>query len=119
MIYREELMNRVRTVRIVRSLLGSPLAGAFFAAVFLVCISIFVSIGDVVRNILVQGEWSGRFSYTYSSLMHSRITVQILACLTLISFLIMLARSVRHIRVPIYFIANFISSISPLKFFRS
>ncbi len=76
---REEVLSRVRTVQRIRAFLASPASSATLVVVFLACASIFVSFGDIARNLMMHSEWSGRFSYTYSSLMHTRVIVQIFA----------------------------------------
>lgn len=116
---RDDILRRVKTVRGVRALMNSQSAGVFFATVFLVCTSVLVSVGDVIHNIMSQSELAGKFSYTYASLIHSRIIVQALALLMAISFFMIIARYLKRLSTPIYFVGNAITSLSPLKFFRS
>jgi hypothetical protein len=116
---KEDIMSRVRTVGGLRTFMGSPMAGACLAAIFLVVGAVVVSVRDVVSNIMAQAEWGGRFSYTYSSLMHSRMIVQVLAFFIVMSCGLILFRSVRHLRNPFYWMGNFIVTILPLRFFRS
>lgn len=115
----ETLMSRIRTVNEVRSFASSPLAGACLAMLFLIITSVMISVGDVVHNVMVQSEWGSRFSYIYSSILHSEIIVQALAALTFISCLMVLYRSLRRLKTPLYFVGNFIVSYSPVRFFRS
>ncbi len=116
---REEVLSRVRTVRRMRAFWASPFSSAALAIIFVLCASIFVSFGDVVHNIMAHGEWSGRFSYTYASLIHTRIAVQILAVLTSVSCLILFTKILFRLRSPVYFIGNFITSHTSRKLFRS
>lgn len=117
--FTNDLMVRIRTVRRFRAFMASPAASALLAGIFLLCGSIFVSIGDVIQNIMAQGEWGGRFSYAYSALMHSRFVVQALALLMMISCTMVFVRSFRLMRTPLFAMGNFIASISPIKFLRS
>jgi hypothetical protein len=116
---RQEVMSRVRTIRRIRSVLSSPYLSAVLVLIFVLCASIFVSFGDVLHNIMSQAEWGGRFSYTYSSIVHARIAVQIFAVLTSLSCLALLAKILFRLRTPVSFLGNFLASRSPLKFFRS
>jgi hypothetical protein len=116
---RDDVLSRVRTVRRIRAFFASPASSATLVIVFILCASILVSFGDIVHNIMSQTEWGGRFSYTYSSLVHSRIAVQILAGLTSLSCLALLYKILFRLRTPVYIIGTFIVSKSPLKFLRS
>lgn len=116
---REEVISRVRTIRRMRAFLASPMSSASLALVLVLCTSILVSFGDIVNNIMAHSEWGGRFSYTYSSLVHARVVVQVLALLTSLSCLVLLIKILSKLRTPAYFIGNFISSRTPLRFFRS
>lgn len=115
----EEIMNRIRTVRMTRAFFASPFAPVALALVFFVCTSVVVSVGDVMHNIMVQGEWSGRLSYAYSSLLHSRIIVQTLALLIVISCLMVIRRSLPKLRSQLSSAGHFIFAHSPLKLWRS
>ncbi len=112
-------MSRIETVNQVRNFLMSPISTATLVVAFLLCGTIFVSFADIIRNIMLQAEWGGRFSYTYSSFLHTRMVVQVLAVLTSISCLLLLAKIMLRLRTPIYGIGSFIASRSPLKFLRS
>jgi uncharacterized membrane protein YjjP (DUF1212 family) len=116
---RHEVMSRVRFVRRVRTVLSSPYLSLVFALIFVLCASIFVSLADVVHNIMVQSAWGGRLSYTYSSLMHAKIVVQILALLTSLSCAALFAKILFKLKTPAYYVGNFLVSLRPLKFFRS
>lgn len=116
---REEVMSRVRTVRRLKAFLASPISSATITIVCVLSASILVSFGDIIQNIMTHAEWGGRVSYTYSSLMHARIAVQVLAALTSVSLLILLSKILFRLRTPAYFLGTFIVSRSPLKFFRS
>ena len=109
---REDVMSRVKTVRGVRTFMASPLSSIFLATVLILCASIVVSFDDVLHNIMVHKEWGGRLSYTYSSLIHSRIVVQVFAFFTTVSLTMVFIRS---IRTSLHFVGN----LSPLRFFRS
>jgi hypothetical protein len=100
---REEVLSRVRVVRRVRAFLASPAASAVVTISILLCASIFVSFGDIIRNIMLHTEWSGRFSYTYSSLMHARMAVQVFAGLTSVSLLVLCVRLLLRIRTLRFF----------------
>ncbi len=116
---RSYLMSRVRTVRSIRAFMASPLSSACMAILFVTISCVLVSIGDVTHNIMAHGEWSGRLSYVYTSLMHSRIIVQALVFFTIVSCFMVLVRSAFKLRTPLYFVGNFIVSMSPVRFFRS
>jgi hypothetical protein len=116
---RDEVMGRVRIVRKIRAFFASPVSSAAFVVVCVLSASIFVSFADVLHNIMAQTEWGSRFSYTYLSLVHARILVQVLAVLTSISGLALLAKILFRLRTPVYFIGNFITERTPFKFFRS
>lgn len=115
----DDIMSRVRTVGGIRAFTSSPMAGACLAIVFLVSTTVVVSVRDVMSNIMAQAEWGGRLSYAFSSLLHSRFIVQALALLVLVSCTMVLFRSMRHLKSPLYFVGNFLASVSPLRFFRS
>jgi hypothetical protein len=115
---REEVMSRVKTVRRLRAVLTSPYSSAVLAIICLLSASIFISVGDVVHNIMAQGEWGGRLSYTYSSILHTGIIVQIIAGLMSLSCLALFLKILLKLRSPMYFLGHFISSRSP-KLFRS
>jgi hypothetical protein len=68
---------------------------------------------------LLQSGWKGGISYIYSSLLHSRIAVQALAVLMMLSTLLVVVRSARFMRTPLFAVGNFIATSTPFKFLRS
>lgn len=112
----DEVMSRVRFLRRIRAFLSSPASSAVLALLFMLCASIFVSFSDVVRNIMLQGEWGTRFSYTYDAVLHAQIAVQVFAFLTSLSFLVLFTKILFKLRAPVTSIGNYLFSF---KFFRS
>jgi len=96
---RERVLSRVRMVRRIRAFFASPFSNALFVLAFLLCASTLVSIGDIVHNIMVQAEWGGRFSYTYTALIHARIMVQVLAGLTSLSLFVLVSKVLFKLRL--------------------
>ncbi len=76
---RDDVLLRVRTIQKIRAFIASPASSATLLAVFLACASIFVSFEDIIHNMMTHAEWTGRLSYTYTSILHARIVVQIFA----------------------------------------
>ncbi|MDP3962661.1 MAG: hypothetical protein Q8Q03_02235 [bacterium] len=97
-----EVMSRIKTVRNIWLFSTSPLAGVIFTAALIFCSSILVSFGDVVANMMMQVDWTNRLTYAYSSLLHSRVTVQALAILLAGSFLMVSINSLRRLRAIIW-----------------
>ncbi len=71
-----EVMSRIQTVRGVRAFATSPMASVFVLGALMMCSTAIVSISDIVSNIMAHADWGERFSYTFSSLLHTRILVQ-------------------------------------------
>lgn len=93
-----DVMSRVRAVNTIRTLLSSPLMSALVGIALVLSLSIIVSIGDVIKNTMAHVDWSGRFFYTYSSLIHSRLIVQTLITLTAFSSIALIINSIRTVR---------------------
>jgi len=100
------IMNRIKTVHTTRAYGSSPMFAALCTGFFLFVMSIVVSLGDVIRNTMGHGEWSGRFSYTYTSFISSRFIVHALAFLIALSCLLMFYRSLRSFRLPFKFLRS-------------
>ncbi len=100
-----DIMSRVRTVRSVRMLIASPLASGLLGLTLILCISVLVSVGDVVANTMTHVYWSERFTYAFSSLFHSRIIVQALAYLAILASFGVLFNSLRKISFRRFFIS--------------
>ena len=92
-------MSRVRTVRGIRALVSSPVASTLLGIALALYLSLLVSIGDVVANTMAHLNWSERFSYAISSLLHSRIMVQTIAGLIAVVSFASLVNSLRKIPV--------------------
>lgn len=116
---KEEVLSRVRTVRRIRAFFKSPMSSASLVVILLLCASILVSFGDIVHNIMAQGAWQGRFSYTYISLLHARMAVQVLAGLTSLSFLVLFAKILFRLRTPVSSVGNFIANRISFRLFKS
>jgi hypothetical protein len=116
---KDEVLSRIRTVERIRAFLRSPASNATITLVLILCASIFVSFNDVVHNIMAQGEWGGRVSYTYLAIMQARVLVQVFAGLTSVSCLVLLFKVLMRLKAPAYFIGNFFVTRSPVRFFRS
>lgn len=93
-----DVMSRVRAVNTIRTLLSSPLMSALVGIALVLSLSIIVSIGDVIKNTMAHVDWSERFFYTYSSLIHSRLIVQTLITLTAFSSIALIINSIRTVR---------------------
>ncbi len=94
-----EIMLRVKTVRGVRALAASPLASGLLGIVLLSSLSIVVSIGDIFANTMAHVDWSERFAYAFSSLLHSRVIVQTIASLAVVASFLAFINSMRKIPV--------------------
>ena len=116
---REEVMSRVRTVRKIKAFFASPLCSASFAVVFISCTTIFVSLRDIVHNVMLQTEWGERFFYTYSSLLHTKVMVQILALLASACCLILFLKVLMKLKAPVYFVGKFLHARLPVRIFRA
>ncbi len=97
-----EVMSRIRTVRNIWLFTTSPLASALFAAALIFCSSILISFTDVLANIMTQVDWVDRFSYAYSSLLHTRIIVQTVFGLLILSGTMACVNSIRKLRAIIW-----------------
>ena len=93
-----EVMSRVKTVRGVRAFAASPWAGGVCAVALVSCASIIVSVRDVMTNTMAHVDWSERFFYAYSALIHSRIIVQALALLIILACTMVAVNSLRRLR---------------------
>ena len=76
---------RVNTVRQLRRINASPLMSGLVTAILIGVSSSVVSLNDIVRNTMNNVDWTSRFSYAFSSLIHSRLIVQSLVLLILFS----------------------------------
>lgn len=94
-----DIMSRVKMVRGMRTLLSSPVASGLFGIALACYLSIIVSLGDIFSNTMIYVNWSERFSYAFSSLLHSRIIVQTLAVLIVVASFAVLINSLRKIPV--------------------
>jgi hypothetical protein len=81
----EEIMMRVKTVRLLRFTLASPVIGLFVIALLGVWADIIISFHDVMQNTMAHEGFFECVSYIYSSLIHSRTVVQIVALLIVTS----------------------------------
>lgn len=81
----EDVMMRVKLVNRLRLVLLSPILGLFAIVMLAVWADIIISFGDVVSNTLAHSNWSGYLSYIYHSFIHSRVVVQIIGSLMLVS----------------------------------
>ncbi len=77
----EEIMMRVRTVRLLRLTLASPIIVLFIIVLLGIWADVVISFHDVMQNTLAHESLTECLSYIYSSLIHSRVIVQILAFL--------------------------------------
>ncbi|HEY4504119.1 MAG TPA: hypothetical protein VJJ28_03380 [Candidatus Paceibacterota bacterium] len=96
---RNDILSRVHTVHGVRAFLISPIANLLFLVILIFSLSICVSFGDVLANTWHHVDWSERFSYAFSSLIHSSILVQALAVLVIFACLSAIRNSLRKIRM--------------------
>lgn len=94
-----DTMLRVRTVCVIRIILTSPIASLLFGIALACYLSILVSLGDVLANTMAHVNWSERFSYAFSSLLHSSFIVQTIAVLITFASFAVLINSLRKIRV--------------------
>ncbi len=76
---------RVKTVRLLRLTLASPIIALFAIALLGIWADVVISFHDVMQNTMAHESLSECLSYIYSSLIHSRAIVQILALLILAS----------------------------------
>jgi|GEM_PF-3353257 len=91
-------MTRVRTVRGVRAVLASPIASVICGLAFAFYLNVLVSLSDVLANTMAHVNWSERFSYVFSSLVHSRFIVQGVAVAMMIASCAVLVNCTRKIR---------------------
>ena len=72
---------RIKTVKGVRKILNMPLIGSCVLAILMVWVAMIVSLRHVMMNAMAQGGFSEDVSYVFTSFIHSRAIVQILAYL--------------------------------------
>lgn len=96
------VMLRIHVIRTIRTIMFSPLISALIVVSLVILLSIIVSIGDVVANIMSQVDWAERFSYTISSVTHSRIIVQTLIGLIFVASIVASVNSVRKMRYMMF-----------------
>ena len=105
------ILSRVRTVHMIRAILMSPFASVLFGIALAGYLCAIVSLGDVVSNTMSHVDWSQRFSYALSSLLHSRIIVQMIASLFVLTSLFAFFNILR--RIPVRKISSSVRVLLP------
>ena len=93
-----EIMRRVRVISFVHAFLGSPVVGAVAMLSLIFIAGMTVSLHHVGANIIAHQSWPSCITYTISSLLHTRVIVQVLAVCILALGSLILVNSIRTIR---------------------
>lgn len=94
----QEVMVRIRTVNLLRLIFASPIIMLIAILALGIWVDVIVSFKDIIKNTFAHGNFTEYISYIYSSLVHSRMIVQILASLltlTGIAFVIMSLKKIK------------------------
>jgi len=102
-----DIMMRVKTIRTLRVFLTLTFISPLIMIALMVWGAFIISFDDILTNTMAHESIIDAFSYVFSSLMHSRVIVQILTSIITIFGIALAFSYLRKIKIPIWHGARF------------